>query len=91
MRVITRLILTFLLIFTLSCEKIDGLKSKENVPEKRVENYEKQIEELKKAIKGDVRIKLKRDGKGNYSWEIQGKDVNEVLRINEILKRRLSE
>lgn len=91
MKVLLRLTLLILLILALSCEKIETLKVKAELPEKKSENYERQIEELKKALRGDVKIKVKRDGKGNYSWEIQGKDVNEVLRINEILKKRLSE
>jgi hypothetical protein len=49
------------------------------------------LEELKKNLKGDVRVKLKKDGKGGYSWEISGRDAQEVLKTNEVLKKRLSE
>lgn len=37
----------------------------------------------------EVKIKLKRDGKDNYSWELSGSDVNELLKINEKLKKQL--
>ncbi len=53
--------------------------------------YQKEMDELRKAIKSDVKIKLKKDGKGAYSWEIQGKEAQEVLRANETLKKKLGE
>ena len=53
--------------------------------------YQKEMDELRKAIKSDVKIKLKKDGKGAYSWEIQGKDPQEVLKANETLKKKLGE
>jgi len=52
--------------------------------------YYKEIEELKKGLKGDIRVKLKKDPKGEYTWEITGKDAQEVLKTNDILKNRLS-
>jgi outer membrane biogenesis lipoprotein LolB len=53
--------------------------------------YQKEMDELRKAIKSDVKIKLKKDGKGTYSWEIQGKDPQEVLKANETLKKKLGD
>ena len=53
--------------------------------------YQKEMDELRKAVKSDVKIKLKKDGKGAYSWEIQGKDPQEVLKANETLKKKLGE
>ncbi|MCS7280436.1 MAG: hypothetical protein NZ583_02240 [Desulfobacterota bacterium] len=80
-----------LLIF-FGCERAKDLVNRQKPEEKITQtSYEKQIEELKKSLKADIKIKVKRDGKGNYSWEIQGRDVNEVLKVNEILKRRLSD
>jgi hypothetical protein len=38
----------------------------------------------------EVKIKLKRDGKDNYSWEINGSDVNQILKVNEKLKKQLT-
>ncbi|MCX7857351.1 MAG: hypothetical protein N2513_05155 [Deltaproteobacteria bacterium] len=80
------------IFFLVGCEKTKDINYLTKEQEKKIqEKYEKQIEELKKNIKTDIKIKLKRDGKGNYTWEIQGKDVNEVLRANEILRKRLSD
>ncbi len=53
--------------------------------------YQKEMEELRKSIKSDVKIKLKKDGKGTYSWEIQGKDPQEVLRVNDQLRKKLGD
>ena len=38
----------------------------------------------------EVKIKLKRDGKDNYSWEINGSDVNQILKVNEKLRKQLT-
>jgi outer membrane biogenesis lipoprotein LolB len=54
------------------------------------DRYAQELEEIKKNIKGDLRIKLKRDGKGeSYSWEITGKDPREILKANDVLARKL--
>jgi len=54
------------------------------------DEYKKELEEVKKTLKGDIRIKLKKDGKGDfYSWEIDGKDVAEVLKANDMLVKKL--
>lgn len=61
-------------------------------PEKGAESqYQREMEEIKKSIRGDLKIKLKKDAKGGYSWEITGKDVNEVTSANEVLRKKLSE
>ena len=62
------------------------------VPDSQKEDqYKKELEEIRKTLKGDIRVKLKKDGKGDfYSWEIDGKDVAEVLKANETLTRRLN-
>jgi hypothetical protein len=53
--------------------------------------YQKEMEELRKNLKSEVKIKLKKDGKGSYSWEIQGKDAQEVLKANETLRKKLGD
>lgn len=77
----------------LSCSKGTEIPSKQRVAgeQSNEAQYKKEMEELKKNIKGDVKIKLKKEGKGSYSWEITGKDAQEVLKTNETLKRKLSE
>jgi hypothetical protein len=53
--------------------------------------YEKELDEIKKSLKGDVKIKLKKEVKGGYGWEITGKDAQEVLKANEALRKKLSD
>lgn len=54
------------------------------------DQYAQELNEIKKNIKGEVRIKLKRDGKGeSYSWEITGKDPREILKANDVLAKKL--
>ena len=52
------------------------------------------IVEKEKFVKEDplppeVKIRLKKDGKGTYSWELSGSDVDQILRVNEKLRRQL--
>jgi hypothetical protein len=61
-------------------------------PEER--SVPKVIVEKEKVEKGqtlplEVKIKLKRDGKDNYSWELSGSDVDQILKVNEKLKKQL--
>jgi len=37
----------------------------------------------------EVKIKLKRDGKDSYSWELSGSDVDQILKVNEKLRKQL--
>jgi hypothetical protein len=53
--------------------------------------YQREMDELRKSIKSEVKVKLKKDGKGTYSWEIQGKDPQEILRVNETLRKKLGD
>jgi len=80
--------------FLFSC----GRASETTVQQKTAETsqqgdaqYKKELEDIKKNIRSDVKVKLKKDGKGTYNWEITGKDVQEVLKVNETLKKRLND
>lgn len=54
------------------------------------DQYRRELDEIRKTIKGEVKIKLKKDGKGDfYSWEISGKDAGEVLKTNDTLVKKL--
>jgi hypothetical protein len=56
----------------------------------RDERYRQEMDEVRKNIRDEVHIKLKRDGKNkSYSWEISGKDANAVLKANETLTKKL--
>jgi hypothetical protein len=37
----------------------------------------------------EVKIKLKKDGKDNYSWELSGSDVDQILKVNERLRKQV--
>jgi len=52
--------------------------------------YGKELEEIRKSLRGDIRIKLRRDGKGTCSWEITGKDPQEIVRADAVLGRRFN-
>jgi hypothetical protein len=84
----------FLLIFSfISCSKGTDVTQKQSIGDDKTNEtqYKKEVDELKKNIKGEVKIKLKKDGKGAYSWEIAGKDAHEILKTNDILKKKLDE
>jgi hypothetical protein len=50
---------------------------------------EKERVEKEEPLPLEVKIKLRRDGKDNYSWEISGSDVNQILKVNEKLRKQL--
>ncbi|MFH1146990.1 MAG: hypothetical protein V1736_04710 [Pseudomonadota bacterium] len=35
-----------------------------------------------------LRIRLKRDAKGNYSWEITGADLNQIIQSERVLRKK---
>jgi len=80
----------FLAFFLLSCES-RSLSPQEKsepspVPKVRVER--------EKVEKGDplppeVKIKLRRDDKGHTSWELSGSDADQILKVNDKLKKGL--
>ena len=87
------LIIVLFLFFITGCGKgieIEGVQ-KGKVRTASDELHKKEIEEIRKSLKSDIRIKLKKDGKGSYAWEITGKDAQEVIRVNNVLKSRVSE
>jgi hypothetical protein len=52
-------------------------------------NVEKEKVERGQLPPPEVKIKLKKDGKETYSWEISGSDVDQILKVNERLKKQL--
>ncbi len=87
-------LVVFLILFSLiSCNKGTEVPAKQSAAADQASEvqYKKEMEEVRKNLKGDIKIKLKREGKGTYSWEITGKDAQEVLKTNETLKKKLIE
>ena len=37
----------------------------------------------------EVKVKLRRDSKENYSWELSGSDVDQILKTDEKLRKQL--
>ena len=37
----------------------------------------------------EVKIKLKKDAKDGYSWELSGSDVDQILKVNGKLRKQL--
>jgi len=52
---------------------------------------EKEKMEKVPPLPPEVKIKLKKDGKDSYSWELSGSDVDQILKVNEKLKKKLGE
>ncbi len=81
----------FFLVFIVSCDHKPSSPQKESqgLPAPKV-IIEKEKAERVEPLPPEVKIKLKRDGKDNYSWELSGSDVNEILKINEKLRKQLA-
>jgi len=63
--------------------KSSGLENKEFVIERSPD-----IEKVKPHR--PVKIKVKRDLQGRYSWELSGEDIDEIIKIDRRLKRAFS-
>jgi hypothetical protein len=51
---------------------------------------EKEKVERESPLPPEVKIRLKRDGKDNYSWELNGSDVDQIIKVNEKLRKRVA-
>jgi hypothetical protein len=50
---------------------------------------EKEKGEREQPLPSEVKIKVKRDDKNCYSWELSGSDVDQILKVNEKLRKQL--
>jgi len=71
-----------------SKESLPPQKKSENPPVPKV-IVEKEKMGKDQPLPPEVKIKLKKDGKDTYSWELSGSDVDQVLKVNEKLRRQL--
>ena len=75
------LLLIVLLLMISACSRSEG---------GRQEAVFKQVAEIAEIRPGSpVKIKLKRNGDGNYSWELSGDDAEKVLLADKKLKESL--
>lgn len=84
-------IVFFILVgfFILGCERNSpSPRGKPESPPTKVV-VEREKEEREPPAPPEVKIKLKRDGKNNYSWELSGSDVDQILRVDDKLKKKL--
>ncbi len=84
-------IILMILIFSLiACEQKSpppqGKSESPSVPKVIVE---KETVEKDPPLPPEVKIKLKKDGKDSYSWELAGSDVDQILKVNEKLRKKL--
>ena len=85
------LAVSIILFFSLTaCEKksLPPEAKSENPPLPKVV-VEKEKVEREAPLPPEVKIKLKKDGKDSYSWELSGSDVDQILKVNEKLTKQL--
>ncbi len=50
---------------------------------------EKERTEPGSPLPSEVKIRLKRDGKDNYSWELSGSDADQIIKVDEKLRKKV--
>jgi hypothetical protein len=88
---IRTLILLFTAVLVLGCEKQTPPAEKSGPKTLPSAVVEREKVETRESLPPEVKIKLKKDGKDQYSWELSGSDAEQVLKVNEKLKKRLAE
>jgi hypothetical protein len=85
-----RFLFIFLLFFLLSCESRSLSPQEKSEPSSLPKvNVEREKIEKGDPLPPEVKIKLRGDGKGHYSWELSGSDADQILKVNDQLKKRL--
>jgi len=74
-----------------SCENRSG-PSPEKSESPRVPKVvvEREKYERETPLPPEVKIRLRRDGKDNYSWELSGSDADQILKVNEKLRKKVA-
>jgi len=80
----------FAALILMGCEKetISSPEKPEGPPLPKV-MVEKDRGDKTQPLPPEVKIRLKRDGKEQYSWELSSSDVEQLLKVNEKLKKGL--
>jgi len=79
-----------LIFFLMACEKKSiPPQSKSDSPPAPKVIVEKERIEKERPLPPEVKIKLKKDGRDSYSWELTGSDVDQILKVNGRLRKQL--
>jgi hypothetical protein len=84
------IVMTAWIFVLVACGK-DSLPTQgkpENPPVPKV-IVEKEKVGKEQPLPPEVKIKLKKDGKDGYSWELTGSDADQILKVNEKLRKQL--
>jgi hypothetical protein len=79
-----------LIFFLIACEK-ESIPPQDKPESSSVPKVivEKEKVEKVQPLPPEVKIKLKKDGKKSYSWELTGSDVDQILKVDEKLSKQL--
>jgi hypothetical protein len=84
------IVLAALIFLLIACEKKSlPPQTKSESPSVPKVIVEKEKVEKEQPLPPEVKIKLKKDGKDSYSWELTGSDVDQILKVNEKLRKQL--
>jgi hypothetical protein len=79
-----------IVLFLIACEKQSfAPQGKSESPSAPKVFVEKEKAEKEQPLPPEVKIRLKKDGKDTYSWELTGSDVDQILKVNEKLRKHL--
>ena len=78
------------IFFFIACEKKSPPQGKSENPSVPKVIVEKEKIGKEQPLPPEVKIKLKKDGKDSYSWELTGSDVDQILKVNEKLRKQLA-
>ena len=87
-----RILIVFvgIVFYLIACEgKSPPSQGKIEAPSVTKVIVEREKVEKEPPLPPEVKIKLKKDGKDSYSWELTGSDVDQILRVNEKLRKQL--
>jgi hypothetical protein len=84
-------IVSVMLVFSfIACERESvPPQGKPEIPPVPKVIVESEKVEREQPLPSEVKIKLKKDGKDSYSWELTGSDVDQILKVNEKLNKQL--
>jgi len=84
------IVLAALIFLLIACEKKSlPPQTKSESPSVPKVIMEREKVEKEQPLPPEVKIKLKKDGKDSYSWELTGSDVDQILKVNEKLRKQL--